>query len=131
MKKRTAASAKKSMASVLVSPIPLASPNLSSNSPKPFGFNLNGFEASSSSKKKRSGSAASVLIHRSTIRSPPQKPITKISDLKDLLSSRCDSLKRHLDLSNSEILKEFEASHSRLAKRFKVIHLISIEVLDR
>ncbi|KAJ8754292.1 hypothetical protein K2173_002743 [Erythroxylum novogranatense] len=50
-----------------------------------------------------------------------QKSMNSISDLKDLVSSGFHDLKSNLiDSSHSEILKDLEASHSRLFKRFKI-----------
>lgn len=49
------------------------------------------------------------------------KNLSSISDLKEMVVSRIDDLKRNLiNRSHSEILKDLEASHSRLHKRFKV-----------
>ncbi|XP_012075078.1 uncharacterized protein LOC105636423 isoform X2 [Jatropha curcas] len=50
------------------------------------------------------------------------KTIASISDLKDMSSSRLHHVKSNLiDHSHSEILKDLEAFHSRLHKRFKVM----------
>ncbi|KAL7599963.1 hypothetical protein Lser_V15G22786 [Lactuca serriola] len=43
-----------------------------------------------------------------------------ISDLKKMTSSRINSIKRQIDRSYSDILKDMEVSHSRLQKRYKV-----------
>ena len=55
--------------------------------------------------------------------SPPRShgPLSSIADLKSMASSGVDDLKRHIDRSHSEILKDLEASQSRLHKRFKVL----------
>ncbi|OMO87870.1 hypothetical protein CCACVL1_08711 [Corchorus capsularis] len=54
--------------------------------------------------------------------SPPNhKTLATISDLKEFSSSRLEDIKRSLiDRSHSEILKDLEASQSRLHKRFKM-----------
>lgn len=54
---------------------------------------------------------------------------SKISDLRDLASSHIDELKKYLDFSHSEVVKESEASKTRIAKRFKVISLF-LSILD-
>ena len=51
---------------------------------------------------------------------PPAKALGSIADLKDMASSRVDDLKRHIDRSHAVIIKELDASYSRLHKRFKV-----------
>ncbi|KAL1068932.1 hypothetical protein V6Z11_D12G232000, partial [Gossypium hirsutum] len=52
---------------------------------------------------------------------PNHKTLTTISDLKEFASSRLEDIKRNLvDRSHSEILKDLDASHSRLHKRFKI-----------
>ncbi|MCL7026679.1 hypothetical protein MKW94_019494 [Papaver nudicaule] len=59
---------------------------------------------------------------QSLTRSPPtpcSNQIT-ISDLKNQVTSTTNSIKRDLDLSHSEILKQFETYHSSLSKRFKI-----------
>ncbi|KAK6934892.1 PAM68-like [Dillenia turbinata] len=58
------------------------------------------------------------------------KSINSISDLKDLTSSRLDSLKRHLDHSHSEILKDIDSCQSRLHKRFKIQTQACQQVVD-
>ncbi|KAF8380790.1 hypothetical protein HHK36_028284 [Tetracentron sinense] len=125
MKKRAAG--KSSAADLLVSPLPMEAPHGSCNSPKQFNFNLKNFNTSSSSKKK---SLASTSLHIQPPRSPPPKTLNTISDLKDFHSTRSQSIKRHLDLSHSEILKEIQASQSRLSKRFKIQTLACQKVMD-
>ncbi|XP_020276827.1 uncharacterized protein LOC109851200 isoform X2 [Asparagus officinalis] len=48
------------------------------------------------------------------------KTPSTISDLRDLASSQTEDLKKFLDLSHSEVLKEVEASKTRISKRFKI-----------
>ncbi|KAI3692316.1 hypothetical protein L6452_32130 [Arctium lappa] len=48
------------------------------------------------------------------------KAHSRIADLKEMASSRIDSIKRKIDCSYIDILKDMEASHSRLHKRYKV-----------
>ncbi|MCL7034645.1 hypothetical protein MKW94_014262 [Papaver nudicaule] len=112
-----------------VSPILLRTPILS---PKIFNFSPNGggFDDNSSpvTKKKKttvlltstSKKFSSTVVTRST--PPPSNQITSstILDLKDQVASSTDSIKRNLDLSHSEILKEFEAYQSRFSKRYKM-----------
>ncbi|XP_044503895.1 uncharacterized protein LOC123224325 [Mangifera indica] len=86
--------------------------------------------ASASAPKQKSNykykkPMASALLSPSP---PPRAPmnfgnktLSNISDLKEMAFSRLDDLKRNLiERSHSEILKDLEASHSRLHKRFKI-----------
>ncbi|XP_015897368.3 uncharacterized protein LOC107431003 [Ziziphus jujuba] len=50
----------------------------------------------------------------------PPKTFASISDLKQMASSRLDDLKRHVDHSHSQIVKDLDAFHTRLHKRFKI-----------
>lgn len=128
---KTRVSRKASAADFLVSPLQTAaSPNQSASEspPKKFDFNLDGFNHTTSSLKKKnsniknkSAAAAAASVPMQPTGSPsPLKNLNSISDLKDLASSRLDSVKRQLDRSHSEILKDIEAFQSRLHKRFKV-----------
>lgn len=101
------------VAELLKTPSPKSSPP-DDDSPKSAIFTI----AASSSK----------TVKRTTVgltKSQPLKPLSNISELKDLASSRVDELKRQIDCSHSEILKDLEASQSRLRKRFKVIIALS------
>ncbi|KAL7182342.1 hypothetical protein ACSBR1_041111 [Camellia fascicularis] len=119
MKKRS--TRKSSVVDLLVSPPTITSPNRSSSeSPKHFEFNLGAFNTTSSSKKKKNDVASSSVLIQPTASPPHLKSLSTISDLKELASSRLDSIKRQLDRSHSEILKDMEASQSRLHKRFKI-----------
>ncbi|XP_050268647.1 uncharacterized protein LOC126713047 [Quercus robur] len=75
-----------------------------------------------SDKKKKS--TVSTSKNKNADKSQPTiaavKTLGTISDLKDLASSRLDHLKRHIEHSHSEIIKDLQASHSRLHKRFKI-----------
>ncbi|KAG7011352.1 hypothetical protein SDJN02_26257, partial [Cucurbita argyrosperma subsp. argyrosperma] len=46
--------------------------------------------------------------------------LSTISDLKDFAASQLLDLKRHIDHSHSQIIKDHESSTSRLEKRFKI-----------
>ncbi|KAL3844422.1 hypothetical protein ACJIZ3_001825 [Penstemon smallii] len=95
-----------------------------------FELKLNGFKDIATSSKTKSNknvgaSASSSKLKQTTGFSPISpnrslKSASTISDLKDLASSNLDSIKRHLDRSQSEILKDIEASQCRLQKRFKI-----------
>ncbi|KAI4327962.1 hypothetical protein L6164_020365 [Bauhinia variegata] len=61
---------------------------------------------------------------------PPQKALGNMSDLKDLASTRLDELKRLIDRSQSEFLKDLEASQSRLHKRFKMHTQTCQQIMD-
>ncbi|KAL6533654.1 hypothetical protein OROHE_013487 [Orobanche hederae] len=139
---------KSSAASLLASPPPppsataagTRSPTLSPASPAvKFDFNLNGFADIASALKKKSNknggaSASGSKRMKPTGFSPsPQrslKSVNTISDLKDLASSNMDSVKHQLERSHSEILKDIEASQSRLQKRFKIQTQACQQVMD-
>ncbi|KAI7994963.1 hypothetical protein LOK49_LG11G01942 [Camellia lanceoleosa] len=115
MKKRSMR--KSSAADLLVSPPTITSPNRSSSeSSKHFEFNLGAFNTISSFKKKKNDVASSSVLIQPTASPPHLKNLSTISDLKELASSRLDSIKRQLDRSHSEILKDMDASQSRLHK---------------
>ncbi|XP_057963869.1 uncharacterized protein LOC131155011 [Malania oleifera] len=128
MKKR--ASRKSTAASLLVSPLPAATPQSASpsapvDSPKPFIFDLN---SSSKASRKPVQSASKSM---EALRSPPsQKTLRSTSDLRQWTSSSLDSLKRHLDCSHSEIIRDAEASQSRIHKRFKIQSQACQQVMD-
>ncbi|KAG9452858.1 hypothetical protein H6P81_005762 [Aristolochia fimbriata] len=107
MRKKT--SAKSSSTHLATSPKP----------PKPVDFDINLFSASkkpgSASKRPRS---VSPLLQPVT--SPLHKPVASIADVKDLASSHADSIKRHLELSHSKVLRDIDAYACRISKRFKI-----------
>ncbi|XP_072961910.1 uncharacterized protein [Typha angustifolia] len=107
MKKKAASTTKSvSKAKAFRSPLPTSSPI------RPLDLT---FLASASKKSK-----IETLTPTSIPSSPHPQILTTVADLKSLSSSRSDSLKRHLDLCHSEVLKEFDASHTRISKRFKI-----------
>ncbi|KAJ7953343.1 Kinesin-like protein [Quillaja saponaria] len=87
--------------------------------------------------KKRRNSKARVSEFLETplaMASPPDDSpnlafFTKTSST-NLASSSIDDLKRHIDRSHSEILMDFDASHSRLHKRFKSQTQACEQVMD-
>ncbi|KAL8201297.1 hypothetical protein R6Q57_012636 [Mikania cordata] len=106
--------------------IPKRSP---SESPAKFKFNFSCFNDvpnSYSSPMKNNNFTNKLSVETPTGISPApalsslNKALNTISDLKQMASSNVDSIKRHVDFSHSEILKDMEASHSRLHKRFKI-----------
>lgn len=103
------------------SPLPMGSLSpFNQESPDAVVVNIKARGGLSSRSKSRSFHIDTGTKVSGVIVSPTGKALTSITELKDLASSTLDDLKRHLDRSNSEILKDFEASHSRLHKRFKV-----------
>ncbi|GFZ16632.1 hypothetical protein Acr_25g0010410 [Actinidia rufa] len=129
MKKR--ATRKSSAADLLVSPPAVSSPDRSpSESPKQFEFDLGAFNTVSSSKKKKNDVASSSVLMQPKVSPPNLKTLSTISDLKELAASRLESIKRQLDHSHSEILKDIEASQSRLSKRFKIQTQACQQVMD-
>ncbi|RWR81724.1 hypothetical protein CKAN_01041900 [Cinnamomum micranthum f. kanehirae] len=109
-----------------VSPLPLSCPNRNTP-PKPYEFKVTRF---TSSKKKTAPAHAPSPFLQPQNPSPSNKNPATISDLKDLAASRANSIKRCLDLCHSEILKEIEASNSRLSKRFKIQSQACLQVMD-
>ncbi|XP_020591616.1 uncharacterized protein LOC110032358 [Phalaenopsis equestris] len=111
MKKRGSSAKSLSKAKSLLSPLP--SPSAEIRSGEAYGFNSFVFASSS---KKKGLSPASVL------RSPctPAKPLSTTSDLKDLACSGIESLKRRAEVNDTDVLKEIDASYSRISKRFKI-----------
>ncbi|KAK1438227.1 hypothetical protein QVD17_04033 [Tagetes erecta] len=102
-----------------------------SESPPKFKFNFSYFNDASNSfsspmKKINNLNNKSTAAETPTGVSPApaisslNKALNTISDLKEMASSNVDSIKRHVDFSHSEILKDMEAYHSRLHKRFKI-----------
>lgn len=107
-------------------PVPNRSPT---ESPPKFKFNFSYFNDASNSfsspmKKNNNKSSAAaetpIGVSPAPAISSLNKALNTISDLKEMTSSNVDSIKRHVDFSHSEILKDMEAYHSRLHKRFKV-----------
>ncbi|GFP98823.1 hypothetical protein PHJA_002026200 [Phtheirospermum japonicum] len=148
MRKR--ATKKSSAAAFLASPRPppsaeaaaTSSPTLSpAESPAvQFDFDLDGLaDIASALKKKnttknvRASASGSKRMQPTGFSPSPQrslKSVNSISDLKNLASSDLDSIKRQLDRSHSEILKDIEASQSRLQKRFKIQTQACQQVMD-
>ncbi|XP_052170947.1 uncharacterized protein LOC127787117 isoform X1 [Diospyros lotus] len=125
---------KPSAADLLVSPLDTASPNRSpAGTPKQFEFNLGAFNTASSSKrKKRNNNVGTSSILNQAIGSPPHlNTLSSISDLKAMASSRLESVKRYLERSHSEILKDIDSSQSRLHKRVKASLSLSLLVQSR
>ncbi|KAF7809425.1 kinesin-like protein [Senna tora] len=114
MKKR--GKSKVTVAELLITPSPRSSPP--DNSPKTAIFT----RTASTSKNVKRATAGT--------KSQPLKALSNISELKDLASSRVDELKRQIDRSHSEILKDLEASQSRLHKRFKMQSQTCQQIMD-
>ncbi|KAL3635808.1 hypothetical protein CASFOL_020355 [Castilleja foliolosa] len=104
-----------------------------------FDFDLDGLaDIAASLKKKnnknvRASASGSKRMQPTGFSPPPErslKSVNSISDLKNLASSDLDSIKRQLDRSHSEILKDIEASQSRLQKRFKIQTQACQQVMD-
>nr|XP_043608536.1 uncharacterized protein LOC122580328 [Erigeron canadensis] len=119
---------------------PAATKNRSpSESPPTFKFNFstcfnNAVSSTYSSPMKNINITSPVDLP--TVISPPPAPssltksLSSIADLKDTTSSNVDSIKRHLEFSHAEILKDIEASHSRLHKRFKIQNQACLQTMD-
>lgn len=116
-----------------VSPLPMASlsPPSLHESPSSLVFGSRGGPSSKSKARTRSlnmrpktGGVSGLVA------SPAGKTLASVADLRDFASSSLDDLKCQLDHSHSEILKDFEASHSRLQKRYKVHPLFHSDADD-
>ncbi|KAM7263009.1 hypothetical protein ACFE04_000692 [Oxalis oulophora] len=102
------------------SPISPPLPFESEKSPKSSILNRTNDRSKTSTKKKITIDSLS-----------PNVKVSSIADLKNLASSRLDDLKRNLiDRSHSEILKDLEASLSRLHKRIKIQTQASQKLMD-
>uniref|UniRef100_A0A803MCZ4 Uncharacterized protein n=1 Tax=Chenopodium quinoa TaxID=63459 RepID=A0A803MCZ4_CHEQI len=78
---------------------------------KSFEFKLNSPASNSGTRRK------------SSLKSSPQRKLealSSISELKEMVSSQLDSIKRQADRSHSDIIKEVESTNSRLHKRLKI-----------
>ncbi|KAM7507336.1 hypothetical protein LguiA_017789 [Lonicera macranthoides] len=133
--KKQRSTKKPSVADLLVSPLPTSSPNrTTSESPQQFEFNLNNNAAFNTTNNNYSNTGISNTKKKSNSAMQPTTPSVKslstISDLKELASSRLDSIKRQLDHSQSEIVKDIEASQSRLHKRLKIQTQACQQVMD-
>ncbi|KAG0452846.1 hypothetical protein HPP92_025256 [Vanilla planifolia] len=111
MKKRVSSAKSLRKTKSRLSPLPYVSPEPRSG--KAYGFSL--FDSVANTKKK-------VLSPSPALRSPctPAKLVSTISDLRDLASSSLGSMKRRVDVCHAEVLKEIDASHARISKRFKI-----------
>ncbi|XP_022159662.1 uncharacterized protein LOC111026007 [Momordica charantia] len=63
-------------------------------------------------------------------KSPARNTLSTISDLKDFASSLLVDLKRHIDHSHSQIVKDLDSSNSRLQKRFKIQSQTCQQMMD-
>jgi hypothetical protein len=73
--------------------------------------------------RKMHSPSAPIALDASPVPSPKNQ--SSIADLRNLVASRTESLKRHIDLCHTDVLKEFDASQARISKRFKVANHIS------
>ncbi|XAR70724.1 hypothetical protein NMG60_11027686 [Bertholletia excelsa] len=127
---------KSSAADLLVSPPPAVSPNQSpSASPDQFSFNIGVLNSAASSLKnttKGNKSTNAVASSSSMLFQSPQnlRMVSTISELKETATSRLESIRRQLDCSHNEILKDIESSQSRLHKRLKIQTLACQQVMD-
>ncbi|KAF3335927.1 hypothetical protein FCM35_KLT20434 [Carex littledalei] len=58
---------------------------------------------------------------RKMLSPPVSSPMNSstIADLRNLVASRTESLKRHFDLCHNDVMKELAASEARISKRYK------------
>ncbi|XP_074283304.1 uncharacterized protein LOC141607852 [Silene latifolia] len=127
-REKQSATKKPSTADFLTSPPPQTSDinhnNDDDDSPKCFKFNMD-----INKSPPETTAAAARITRRKTATGSAKKnvspcrnmePVSSIEELKELASSRLDSIKRQTERSHSDILKEVESSNSRLQKRFKI-----------
>uniref|UniRef100_A0A7N0UX04 Uncharacterized protein n=1 Tax=Kalanchoe fedtschenkoi TaxID=63787 RepID=A0A7N0UX04_KALFE len=135
MKRR--ASHKSTAAELLDSPLPVAttpSPaHRSADSPPSFDFKSFSRKSSAGNKRKATAAATATASARglkSSVSPAGVKSLSSISDVKELAAAEMESIKRTVDRSHAEIMKEFEASLSRLNKRFKMQMQTCQQVMD-
>jgi len=118
--KKTGKKTKPTVADLLKTPSPVGSPVGSPEADSPAIFT----RAASTSKRAKRATLA-------TSSSPPRshRAPSNISDLRNFTSSGVEDLKRRIDYSHSEFLKDLEASNTRLHKRFKVSSLVLLHFL--
>lgn len=109
----------KKIASPIISPISGESSPIPLKFTKSFDFDFDSLTSSLKDKKKKTIVASSPLLRPTNVPTPDGTPVT-IEGLRELVSSRTDTVKRSLDVCHSETLKEFESSTMRITKRFKV-----------
>ncbi|GAB2273297.1 hypothetical protein Dimus_008097 [Dionaea muscipula] len=142
MKNRGRRSRKPSAADLLSSPSPMEAAataiadRSSPGSPKSFEFKTTATAAAFNI----ASSAAAAGFNRKSAAPPPQlksspspalTTLSSVSELKEMASSRLDSIKRQVDLSHPDFLKEMESSQSRLHKRFKIQAQACQQVMDQ
>ena len=101
---------------------PPSTPPPATDSPKSAIFNR---KINSNGNKFSSPENTNIVKNRAPaglFKSPSRNAssLSTISDLKDFAASQLLDLKRHIDHSHSQIIKDHESSTSRLEKRFKV-----------
>ncbi|KZV31740.1 hypothetical protein F511_00544 [Dorcoceras hygrometricum] len=137
MRKRT--TRKAAPAKTLVTPMtPVSdaaaerSPTLSpAKSPEAlFDFKIKGLTNIASSSKKQSNEKLLMPTGLSPQRLQTLKSVSTISDLKNMATLNLDGIKRKLEMSHSEILKNIEASQGRLRKRHKMQTQACQQVMD-
>lgn len=120
MVKKRGRTRRSSVAELLETP-PLTPPP-ATESPKSAIFNkkinTSGGKYSSPENTKTAKNRVAAVLFKSPSRNTSS--LSTISDLKNLASSQLLDLKRHIDHSHSQIVKDLESSNSRLQKRFKV-----------
>ncbi|KMZ67365.1 Kinesin-like [Zostera marina] len=109
----------KKIASPIISPISGESSPIPLKFTKSFDFDFDSLTSSLKDKKKKTIVASSPLLRPTNVPTPDGTPVT-IEGLRELVSSRTDTVKRSLDVCHSETLKEFESSTMRITKRFKI-----------
>ncbi|CAM8876292.1 unnamed protein product [Rhodiola kirilowii] len=132
MKKR--ASRKSTAANILDTPPPTAvtpsPPHRATDSPPSFDFKVFNRKSSASLKKRKTAAATTASGLKTCVSPAGMKPMSSISEVKELASAEMESIKRTVDRSHAEIVKEFESSYSRLNKRFKMQMQRCQQVMD-
>ncbi|XP_078442290.1 uncharacterized protein LOC144711992 [Wolffia australiana] len=122
MRKRGGASGKSRArgAAAFRSPLPATPPSTGEISAN--GRDRRFASAASPARKKIAASLASPSLLRApaTATPSPQRTVGSVKELRDLFSSKIDAVQRLVDLSHSEIVKDLEASRTRLSKRLKL-----------
>ncbi|KAJ3689500.1 hypothetical protein LUZ61_018664 [Rhynchospora tenuis] len=89
----------------------------SSPSMDPLAFLSSASASGSKRGRKMLSPPTPITLKVSPVSSP--KNLSSIADLRNLVASRTESLKRQLDLCHADVIKEFDASQVRISKRCK------------
>ncbi|XP_078182733.1 uncharacterized protein LOC144576284 [Carex rostrata] len=85
--------------------------------PLPFLSSVSGSGSGLKRSRKMLSPPAPIALDMAPVSSPMNS--STIADLRNLVASRTESLKRHFDLCHNDVMKELAASQTRISKRYK------------